>query len=446
MATLNRSLIATQKADELLFVQMFVSDALQPSSGAQIPSSELYNHARAHWRTRYPKGKEPCDAKLAELFGQVLQNRRLASGRVWLNYRIPYEFDWSGPQEADIKAHTIIQQAKTIDVAALGPAVRNIKITPLDGHLPNAILTFQHGRSDYQLHRNGSSFYSAPGLWMLTGVRQNNLILKTFGAETPSCRISYEWAPAPAVCNFSNTVTHDGETITFTHSNSSDSTFQTTGARSNPTFQKMVYDEPALNENPVLFGFRGAAVPRDLATIREPNIFANGNGAAMILISHSELDYSTEVYNIGAPWLYLDQVADTDRYYHCARWALSRGADWIDAFEYVGSLLPAGILEFAIVIGSERIPYHIGDTLVLNLFASRLADKHVYFEIRTSFSTPITSSWNEHVLSNVGVAARHYYFRTEPRLRLPYLDTNFRDVDRAFAMLALATATKDITD
>lgn len=95
-------------------VSDFTAHELVYSKGHIISSSELYTRYR-EWYTKM--NATPCDisdVKLAEVFGKHLSNKRISSGRVWLDHKLCNN-EWSGPKTfEDYEVYISLDAGETV--------------------------------------------------------------------------------------------------------------------------------------------------------------------------------------------------------------------------------------------------------------------------------------------------------------------------------------------
>ena len=69
-------------------IRQFIKFHLKQGAGKTITSTELYNLYRES------TGSNLSDVKLAELFSKYIQNKRISSGMIWLDYEIASQYNY----------------------------------------------------------------------------------------------------------------------------------------------------------------------------------------------------------------------------------------------------------------------------------------------------------------------------------------------------------------
>lgn len=106
-------------------VKYFISTNLIKKKGATVRSSDMYQRYRD-----WSKDTRISDVRLAELFSQNLESKRVASGKIWMDCELTNNASWAGPSNTKIKTiHT--SGSKKIDLVTLHiTAIRNVEIGP----------------------------------------------------------------------------------------------------------------------------------------------------------------------------------------------------------------------------------------------------------------------------------------------------------------------------
>jgi len=394
-------------------VSNFFSLTLVPKLGAQISATELYERFRS--TTDF---KQASDVKLAALFSNHMKSKRVASGKVWLDYYIPYELDWSGPAEDDVTSTSIIINISTkqtnVSLRELGRAWRNLKV------ISNTALHTVSINCDNTLHmlypdEPGRLWHTTPDLW-ITAALYSDIILQITAIDEPatpfyvtiSCDASYK---VPPIYTYTNTVTYRGDTVTFKVMLNGQSMF-CPALSGYPPQQKLVAQTlqaplPAYKELPLRSGYVGFAIEE-----------SRNDLSALSILHHTGADYVTDIMPVNDRKFAFIRKSEQG-YKPYLRVGFVRKGDLLDQIKVVSSLLPRDLICANIVAKRPNmepyiIPIDDASEIIFNMLASK--DTYIMLELSTTFFIDELPSRNIlDILEDIRVTGRYYFLESKLR-------------------------------
>lgn len=425
----------TQKKDIMNYyandyhVKEFCRIELVAAPGQQIKASDLYARFRAVYCM-----VDISDVKLAELFSKHMQSKRVASGKVYLDYRIEYELDWPGPKEDEIKQETkVFWLSGPLDLGHLGQAIRNLRVTGLKGDME---ITLVSGLTDnmYNLYKTDNEYILPPGLWItpngydiwyLVARQETNtqevptktLLLSSWSSSKADTiiSISYESCCTPKRFNFHNEVTYEGHLTSYNQTASGKSYFSTERPQIEmpAAFKNIGCWIPEHEVYPALrcgfYGVRYTGTKRE--NIADPCLMLLTLGAR---VSGTHIDYVTQDHEYGtSPTIYLRKEESGYRY--CASFVVERGADIIDNITIANCPIPPSLLKCTLWLNNSE-QFDLDGNLAYYMCATV---NTLRLDIETTFVIPDLDY-------HIKVGGEHTLARCRLRARVFYLDMPLR--------------------
>lgn len=117
-------------------IRRYYEECLQTKVGNHIPAHVLYDNFRLWMQVHHPSTAEYSDVKLAKYFAKFMQNKRIGSGKVWVDHELIFsQYDTLEYKESMFKSASIMFDAGTpsVPLCRFGHVFRNLLVTLIDG-------------------------------------------------------------------------------------------------------------------------------------------------------------------------------------------------------------------------------------------------------------------------------------------------------------------------
>ena len=429
-------------------VRAFITFSLAPSIGAQIKASDLYER----FRQEHIFAENISDVKLAAAFGRHLVSKRVASGKVWLDYKIPYEYNWKGPDEKDVQKclllHTVSPSQRMFSMYQLGSCIRNLCIR--SDHPLSKVSLIAGGQVGHVLYHgepgeptsesDNMTFHMAPNFW-ITYAMYHTIDIQVdfpFGTSVQTAAtltLTYDKCEVfPYTYEYRGTTTYKGIDLSYVVRSGMTGFIPSNEYHQRELCFKQVSSAdiplPTYLEVPRVSSddtFNGLAVTTPDTT----------DIGALKLLVHYNMDYVT---NIGK--CFSDRFTyirkDPDGYRCCVRLQLMRGGDLLDQIRLVGLPLPSSLINQNVLLKGppsvELLP--LTEALVLNMMALRYRGTHI--ELSTTFATESPPKTN--LFAETTVVGRHYMLSALIRSKASHIKQYFKNISETFSALREALA------
>lgn len=364
--------------------------SLRPEPGAQIKASVLYKRFR-----EINPNCDGCnswsDVKLAELLSEHLKSKRVASGKVYLDYTIPYELDWAGPSPADVQPSRIvmtIEPSTRFPLTYLGEGISNLRVNvrDLEGDQPNNRLDSIYIRingSTLHLYPNKehTEFILPPGLWITCVLYSRaEICFESVASVGHRVEFQYDRCRVPVCYRFKSTVQYAGQEITYeAYVNGECSVSDNTAFMS-------IYKYDQIREGPpgdlpyiatTMCGLQGYSLDdlQDRAAVAQALQFLYRTGSDYVSLQPSDVP----------SFMYLKR--ESTGYRHCVQFQLARIGELVTGIS-LRNMLPDSLLNATVTVNGEV--QSLSGELVLN---TSLPDQFM-IEYQSTFLSPMEPSRN----------------------------------------------------